>query len=492
MAGPEAEGVAALLLLVLPALAALCVVLTAPVARAIGRRQREEEQVLRAPLLVAGIAALIETGLAAALFRRAAGGEVPLPIGPLYFELSPYSLSSVLTLSTVVLVLLVVTELAQNRAGVVGADQLAGVLFAWGALCCLALAGSLSTALLGVWLNGAAASGLLLLEAFRHGRWGKLWLVGWAVLIPLGLFVLLLPFRGLELGEDLLDARVLLRSRGVLAAEGLLLRLWLAGGLTVLAGLVAFASMPRVPAPLSPAPIVLTAGVLAGTLPAVFRVSLSVLPGSVLVDGHLASNLRIVWIIAGIVSLLASLLTAPPLRRLCMHCVCVVAGVGWLMARFDPLRATWPVAGSLGATLSLPLCFAAVQAVEVARVLPAAAGRWLPWSAILLFPATAALWSHSEPFLEPSRLVAPGQVWARMGDLLFIALLVVGGVAAVAMPLVRHRQEALRRGQFSGSGGTLPAQQLGELVVLVPWIVLVALLVMHWGPAIRELPRLLP
>jgi len=485
MSGLEFGGVGGVLLLVLPGLAALCALLTAPVARAIGRRQHEEEQVIRAPLLVGGIAGLIEAGLALALLRRVEAAEVPLPVGPLYFELSPYALSSVFTLTAVLLVLLAATELSQNRAGVLPADQLAGVLFAWGALCFSALSGSLTTALTGVWLTGVSVSVLLLLEAFRHTRRGKLWLIGWAVVAPIGVFLLLWPFQGLDLGSDLVDARALLRSGGLRAAEALLLRLWLAGGLVPMMGLLALATIPRAPVSFSPGPAVFGAGALAGTLPALLRLTLSVVPVGSLTDGGLGPPLRSAWVTLGVLVLPFVLYGLSPFRRLCLLCVGCVCSLGWMAAHTGATPSLWAHLGPLAAALALPLCLAAVQALETARVLPSAAPRRLPLSAVVLFPAAVALSGVLAGLSDPDAQT-PAIVFR---DTVLAALFVTGAVA-VGWLAARARQEAVRHGQFSRPGGRLP--HLDELIVLVPWLVLVAAALLCWSAALRELPRLLP
>jgi len=478
-------GIGGLLLLVLPALAALCVLLTAPVARAIGRSRHEEEQVARAPLLVAGIAVLLQGALALALLRSVRGAEMPVPVGALYFELSPYALSCVFALSAVVLVLLAATELSQQRPGVLATDQLAGVLVAWGAQCCLALAAGMATVVTGVWLVSATTSVLLLLEAFRHARPGKLWLAAWALLIPIIAFLLLRPVGGAELGTDFIDARALLRTGGLRAAEGLLLKLWLAGGLTAVAGLVAFAGIPRVPVSFSPAPVLFAAGALAGTLPALLHLTLSVVPVGSLTDGGLGPPLRSAWVTLGVLVLPFVLYGFSAFRRLCWLCVGCVCSLGWMAAHTGATPSLWAHLGPLAAALALPLCLAAVQALETARVLPSAAPRRLPLSAVVLFPAAVALSgilaSLSDPDAQTPAIV--------LRDTVLAALFVTGAVA-VGWLAARARREAVRHGQFSRPGGRLP--HLDEFIVLVPWLVLVAMAAWCWSVGLRELPRLLP
>jgi len=71
-----------------------------------------------------------------------------------------------------------------------------------------------------------------------------------------------------------------------------------------------------------------------------------------------------------------------------------------------------------------------------------------------------------------------------------LAALFVTGAVAVGWLAARARREAVRHGQFSRPGGRLP--HLDELIVLVPWLVLVAAALLCWSAALRELPRLLP
>jgi len=391
MQGLDFPGVGGMLLLILPGFSVVCVLLTAPVARAIGRRQHEEEQVLRAPLLVAAVAVLAGAVLASAVLRQLGPGEMPLPVGPLYFELTAYSLSSVLCLSLVVLVLLGATELSQGRAGVLSTQELAAVLFAWGAQCFLALSGGLPTALMGVSLTVASISLFLLLEAFRHPRRGKLWLIGWAVAITVGAFVLLLPFHGMALGSDMLDARAFLRSGGSRVAEAALFRLWLAGGLAGLAGLVAFASTPRVPVSLSPGPLVLAGSALVGVLPALHRITQGVMPPGSLADSPLGSHLRLTWMALGVVALVVALARLNAYRRLCLLCAGCVCGLAWVLSFALLPRPSLTLAGAIGVALALPVCFGAVLALEAARVSPSSAPRRLPFVALVLLPVASVL-----------------------------------------------------------------------------------------------------
>ncbi len=488
MQGLEFSGVGGLLVLVLPALAALCVLLTAPVARAIGRRQHEEEQVVRAPLLVAGIATLIEAALALAVFRHTSAEGTPLPVGPLYFELTPYALSSVFALTAVVLVLLIATELSQARAGVLGTDQLAGLLFAWGAQCFLALAGGLPTALMGLWLACASVSVLLILEAFRHARGGRLWLLAWAVAVPIGTFLLLLPFHGLPLGSDMLDARAMLRTGGLRTAEGLLLRLWLGVALSAVAGLIAFAAIPRVRVSLSPGPLACAAGALTGALPTAFRVTIGSLPAAALAESQLGPHLRMVWMALGIAALVIALARLSAFRQLCLLCVGCVCGAGWALSFPEAMARPLVLAGPLAGALALPLCFAALYALETAAASPSTAARRLPFAALVLFPALSVL---GGPWfaLVGSRVPTGAQLAALVLNMLLAAVAVV----RVAIPLAAERRECLSRGLFAGSqGAASPGRVIGEAVPPVIWLALSAAAVACWTTAFGDLPRLLP
>jgi hypothetical protein len=488
MQGLQFTGVGGTLLLVLPVLSIGCVLLTGPVARAIGRRQHEEEQVVRAPLIVALISVIAEAGLALALMRQPAlRGGAPLAVGPLCFELTTYGVASVFSLAAFVLVLLVATELSRAEAGVLATDELAAVLFAWGGQIHLALSGGLPTALVGVSLTGAAVSLLLLLEALRHRRRARLWLIAWAVLIPVGVAVLLWPLHRLPLGSDLLDARALLRSGGTRAAEALLLRIWLAAGLAALAGLVAFASIPRVAVSLSPGPAAIAGGALAGALPALCRVTAAILPASSLADGWLGPHLRAVWIAAGIVALAVALLRLSTWRRLCLLSVGCVCGLGWSVAFAGVPRAVLVLAGPVAAALALPLCFGAMVTLEVSRVSPSSTPRSLPSLAVVIFPALVLL---AGPWVAAVGL--GGSLSAQLGGLLLSGLLAAVALLSVALPLMQDRREALGHGHFPGPPPGWRGWLTPERGLLGLWLVLAALAAGWWAVGLQDLLRLLP
>ncbi|MBM3475796.1 MAG: hypothetical protein FJX75_21220 [Armatimonadetes bacterium] len=489
MQGLEFVGVGGMLLLVLPLLSIACVLLTSPVARAIGRRQHEEEQVLRAPLIVALISVIAEGALALALLRQPAlRGGAPLPVGPLYFGLTTYGVAGVFSLAAFVLMLLVATEFSRAEPAVLGTDELAGVLFAWGGQTLLALSDGLPTALVGVSLTGVAASLLLVLEALKHRRRARLWLIAWAVLIPLGVWLLLWPLHGRELGSDLLDARALLRSGGARTAEALLLRGWLAAGLAAVAGLVAFVSIPRVPVSLSPGPAILAGGAVIGALPALCRVTGAVLPAGALADGWLGPHLRAVWIAAGVIALAVALLRLSTWRRLCLLSVGCVCGLGWSLAFAGVPRSALVLAGPVAAALALPLCFGAAVALEATRLSPSSAPRSLPLPATVLFPALALL---AGPWLAAAGLGGP--LGAQLGGFLLGVLLAAVALLSVAVPLINDRREALSYGHFPGlHPGGLRGWLTLDRGVLVLWLVLAALAAGWWAVGLEDLLRLLP
>jgi hypothetical protein len=476
MQGLEFAGLGGLLLLVLPALALACVLLTAPVARVIGRRQHEEEQVARAPLLVAVLAVGVQMCLAFALGRHPGlRAPAPLPLGPLYFELTGQAVASVFCLSAFVLVLLAATELSRAEPRALSTAEIAAVLFAWGAQCILALAGGVPTALVGLWLVAIGTSLLLLIEALKHARRARLWLVGWAVAVPLGVFLLLLVFRGVALGSDMLDARVAMRSVGGYPAHGALVRLWLAGGLAGVAGLVAFAGIPRVTVSRSPGPLVLAGGGLTGALPTLYRVTAGLFPTGALLGAEvrLGPQLRAVWAAVAILALVTAYVRLSAYRRLCLLSVGCVCGSAWALTLFSSASvpaAQWTAAA---AALALPLCFGATLALEGARLAPTSAPRHLPLAAILLFPVCAVA-----SVAWPGSAALRAGAGAALSALILCGLLAAAAWVAVGMPLVRERLQALRRGCFAASAGGLRRSALiGELVVLAVWLIL-------WVPAI--------
>jgi hypothetical protein len=488
MQGLEFAGLGGLLLLVLPVLSLACVLLTAPVARIIGRRQHEEEQVARAPLLVAVLAVGVQMCLAFALGRHPGlRAPAPLPLGPLYFELTSYAVASVFCLSAFVLVLLAATELSRAEAGVLSTAEVAAVLLAWGAECFLALAGGMPTALMGLWLVAIATSVLLLIEALKHARRARLWLIGWAVAVPLGALLLLLAFRNVPLGSDMLDARVALRSVRGYPAHGALLRLWLAGGLVPVAGLIAFAAIPRVTVSRSPGPLVFTGGALTGTLPALYHLTAGLFPAGALLGAELrlGPQLRAVWVAVAIVALVMAYVRLSAYRRLCLLSVGCVCGSAWALTLFSLASvpaAQWTAAAT---ALALPLCLGATLALEAARLSPTSTPRHLPLAAILLFPVCALV-----SVAWPGSAALRAGAGAALSALILCGLLAAAAWVAAASPLLRERLQALRRGCFTASAGGLRRSALiGELAVLVVWLILGVPAIGLWSAGLRELVR---
>ena len=481
-------GLGGLLLLVLPFLAIACVLLSAPVALLIGRRQHEEERVARAPLLVAAIAVLLEALLALALLRQSGVREgFPLPVSRLYFELTPYAVGGVLALSFVTLVLFASAELSQAGPGVVTAGSAAAILFAFASQVVVALAGSLPTAVTGLGLCSVAVSLLLLIEAFKHARPARLWLAGWALAIPIGAFAFLWPYRALRVGSDMLDARMLLRLADPALVHSALARLWLAGALTTAAGLVAFAALPRVRliAPVAPATCAGLGAV--GVLPSLLRLTATAFPAGPPPLAHhwLSSRLAALAVGCGIMAAAVALAPLSHFRRLYLLSVGCLGGLAWVMAVFDRSCATVALLQALLVALALPICFGAVAALDATRTSPPVSPSWLPFTSAVALPIVAGiLWGW--PWAA-----ARGAGTALAG--LLLAGVLLTSAIRLAVQLARDRRAALHHGFFPLST-RLPQLKavLFEGVFALSWCLMVLLLAALWLPTLAHLVPPLP
>ncbi|HJN17769.1 MAG TPA: hypothetical protein QGH10_19880, partial [Armatimonadota bacterium] len=107
-------GIGVVLLLVLPTLAVACVLITAPFSQWIGRRHDEEEQVIRAPLLVACIAIAAEAGVAIWLLVRGLPAQgIIVDVGRSALRADAFAAGTVLTVSAIAFIALIAAELAR-------------------------------------------------------------------------------------------------------------------------------------------------------------------------------------------------------------------------------------------------------------------------------------------------------------------------------------------------------------------------------------------
>jgi hypothetical protein len=359
--------VGALMLLVLPPVAALCVLLTRPLADAIGRRQREEAQVLRAPVLVAGVALLLEALLAAALWRTPdIRRELGVALGGSVLWLDRYTVGSVLALSVAMLLGLGGAEAVRLPDRKPSILELAAALLLWAAHVGLALSGSLHTAAGALVVCGLAVTAALLLAGSREARLARLAMIGLAIAGPIVGWLLLASLRHVPAVADFDDAQEALRAldpRLVHAAVG---RLWVAGLAFPAAAMLLLALSPRQRREGYALAPTLVAVLLTGALPGLLRVTLLAFPSGspTYALEWLAPRLAAASIIAGLLAAGAAQLRCGPWVRISLVAFGLACTITCAAAAFtsDGVRATLLQAGVAG--VLLPFCLLAGAAAD--------------------------------------------------------------------------------------------------------------------------------
>lgn len=416
---------AGLLLLVLPPLAVICTLLTGPVARMIGRYQREEEQVTRAPVFVGAVALVLEACLAVFLKVSPTSGGHSLHLmesGSLTIVADTYALAVVVGLSVVTFLALVGADLSRAVLGELRTVEVGAILFVWAANVALAMAENLRTLTVGVFLADLAVSVVLLTEAWRHPRAGRMWLVVCAVVLPIVGWMLLGWCRALVGRGDLHGDRYLISQAPPTLVRSSLAGLWLAGGwLTALAPLLV-AAVPRRPAIALPSAGLLCGVGLVGTMPALFRATHHAFPAPsphpFLRYGWLSPWMAAVAVILGLAALAVARARLSPFRRLCslgFGCLCLLA---WAMTSLVRSGAEAVVLQASLAGVLLPVAFAATTAFEHSRW--AVQPLRLPRSSATVLPVLASV-----PWAWPVIAVAGRS-----------ALYIIAGAALGAMLLV--------------------------------------------------------
>lgn len=386
----------ALLLLVLPPLAVICTLLTGPVAAVIGRYQREEEQVTRAPVFVAGAALMLEACLAVFLRASPATQSHPFPLlefGSFTILVDTYTLAVVVGLSVVTFLALVGADLSRAVLGELRTVEVGAVLFVWAANVALSMAANLRMLTVSVFLADLAVSAVLLTEAWRHSKVGRTWLVGCAVALPLIGWALLGSARGLVGGDGSYgDYHLVSQARPALVRSSLA-GLWLAGGWLAAAGPLLIAATPRRPAIAFPSAGLLCAAALAGTMPALFRATTDAFPAPsprpFLRHEWLSPWMAAVAVILGLAALAVARARLSPFRRLCLLGFGSLCLLAWAMTSLARSGAEAVVLQANLAGVLLPLAFAATTAFEHSRwaVQPIR----LPRSAATVLPVLASI-----------------------------------------------------------------------------------------------------
>jgi len=456
----------ALLLLFIPPLAALCVLLTGPVAEAIGRWQREEAQVMGAPVAVAGVALLVEAVLAAVLWNmRAVGAELRVTVGQGALWVDRYAMGGVLAVSLAMLMALVGAEIARPRDTKVDCLKVGSVMFLWATQVALLLAGTLPTVTVAVALSSLGVGIALLLAARLEGGLSRVGLTAAAVLVPTLVWLLLGAARRLPAGPDISEADTALRTVDPDVVRAALGSLWLAGTVPLVAAIALLTAAPRQRA-LGYAGIAgLVAAGMAGTLPALLRVTVMAFPAGSPVYALQWLSSRVGWtaIVLGVAAL--GLVHAPAglWRRSSLAAVGLLCALGWCVSHLGHAGAEVALTLSACVGVTLPLYLGHVMSVDRAEPsVPAAERSSLLWSSRVLEACVFLPW-------------ALGVAVSSLGGLVLVAVVIGAGV---------RLENDLRRlaplGVVRGSAGARFWVEVGAVVALAIFAVSVGLL---WGHA---------
>ncbi|MGQ9731191.1 MAG: hypothetical protein ACUVX8_07930 [Candidatus Zipacnadales bacterium] len=480
-------GVGGIMLLVLPPLGILCVLLTGPLALFIGRRQHEEEQVAVAPLLVAVVALALEMVLAGALsFQVRFRDSIPLPLGSRgpVFMLSEYTAGNVFALAVALLTTLIVVGAAHSALKSISTAELMTTLAVWATQVGLIMAGELSTVIWAISFTNIAA-GAMLLVVWRQAPNRALWLWGTALGVPLLTLLLLLPFRTITLGSDLIDARTALRGLDGPLVHSLLARLWLAAMLGPIFDMAAFIATREKCRQASLSLAVLTIVQLMGILPALFRITATGFPSDSpwLSQQWLTTRLTTFAVGLGVFVLVFAQLKLRLLQRLCLLSIGAICSVAIGIAAFHGTAGVGALVHASVAGLALPYCFFAVAALESVDRAPQKAPSYLPVAFTAVLPVLASL---AVSWLWVARI--RGMSGPTAAGLLLALLLAAAGVR-LAVQLTRARREALSNGFFPRFAGQ---SWLLQALALAPWAISLAVVVICWAPTARSFSPPLP
>jgi hypothetical protein len=483
---PDPAVLGGLLLLVLPVVGTLCVLLTGPVARSIGRRHQEEEQAARAPGIVAGIVLLLEAGLAIALRQApAVRGGIRVTVGPSAFEIDPYVVGTVTALAVVTLLAVCAAEFSRRDWRPSRANELAAVLFVCAAHVFLALAGSLQMVALAVAVGCLAVSALLLVEAWSRAKSGRAVLVIGAVLLPLIGWLLLLPYRHLSPAADLQEAGTALQAAHLALAHGMLARLWVAGGLLLPIAALLLAALPPTQTQSLPALPALFAISIVGALPALFRITVVAFPRGSPAYCHewLSPRLAIVAVGLGLLGLSVAQARVSAFLRLGLVALGQTCSLAWLMAAFSKTAASAALLAAVGPAALLGLCFACVPPAR--RRLP---GLWRV-AGFLLFVV-------SWPWAWFGGMAARGIGLYTVAGTALAAMLVLSGIRlsgqAVRMKPDLARPAVIENSLASGRPIFRDDSLVRDVVTVVVLALLGALLAALWIPSAQSLSPPLP
>jgi hypothetical protein len=471
----------ALVLLVLPPLAALCVLATGPVADAIGRRQHEEEQVVRAPVVVAGLALLLEV-LVAAFLRQAhgVGQELRLAVGAGALWVDRYAVIGVLAVSLAMLAALVGAEATRPRDTKISTLEVASLLLLWAAQVAVMLAGMLRTVASTVALAGVAVSVALLLSARREARPARLALTAAAVGGPIIVWLLLRPLAHLDAGPDISEASGALRQTDPATVHAALGGLWLAGVAFPALAVVLLALAPQQRIAGAGVPAALVAATMAGALPALFRVTVMAFPAGSPIYALEWLSPRLGWTAAllGVAALALVQARVSLWHRVSLTVFGQICLLTWCLAHFTPSAAHLGLAVAAIVGLTLPVYFAQVASLDRAAGAP-----WL---------ATGSRLSRAARLLEVCVFLPWGLIIAvsAPGGVVLVALVLAAGVR-LGIDLRRAEPPRPRAGLLPP--GKADRVRFGlELAAALVWVLIALAVGAHFAHVANTLAFLHP
>jgi len=398
-----------LLLLSIPPLAVVCVLLTGPVAEVIGRWQREEAQVVRAPVVVGGVALLVEAILAVALWNmHAVRAELRVTVGQGALWVDRYAMGAILAVSAAMLMALVGAEIARPRDTRVDCLEVGAVMFLWAAQVALLLAGTLPAVTVAVALSSLAVGITVLLAARLEEGLSRAGLTATAVLVPMLVWLVLGAARRLPAGAGISEADTALRTADPDVVRAALGSLWMGGTVPLVAGTALLGAAPRQGALGYVGLAGLVAAGMTGMLPALFRISAMAFPAGSPVYALQWLSPRLGWTAIVLAVAALGLVHAPAglWRRGSLAAVGLLCGLGWCMSHFGHAGVEMALMVSACAGLTFPLYLGLVVSTDRAR--PAAPGAnpsSLRWSSPVLEACVFLPWGLTVAVSAPGGLL---------------------------------------------------------------------------------------
>jgi hypothetical protein len=330
------------------------------------------------------------------------------------------AMGGVLAVSAAMLMALVGADIARPREARVDCLQVGSVMFLWATQVALLLAGSLPGVTVAVALSSLAVGVVLLLAARLETGLARKALTVAAVLVPALVWLALGAARHLPAGPDISEADATLRAADPASVRAALGWLWVGGTVPLVAAIALLAAAPRQRA-LGYAGIAgLVAAGLAGTLPALLRVTVMAFPSGSPVYALEWLSPRLGWTAAlvGVAALILALASVELWRRANLTALGQLCLLGWCVSRFGHTSTQVALVLSACVGLTLPLYLGLAALVARAQLGRPEAGRSaLLWSSRVLGLCMSLPWGWSVALSVPNGGLLAGGVmaaWLRL------------------------------------------------------------------------------